>query len=66
MRHRTIRWVVMLLCVFVCAACGAGTSQSTLPTITPVSLTPIPIPPSAGTVSAKISLDGPVTITRLR
>jgi len=53
MRHRTMRWIVMLLCALLFAACGSSTSQATPPKLTPAPKAPTPLPP-AGTVSAII------------
>jgi YVTN family beta-propeller protein len=58
MRHRWMRWVVLLLCVLAFAACGSSTSQTggQGATTVPPPATPLP---SAGTVSATISGLGP-------
>jgi streptogramin lyase len=54
MRHRFMRWVVLLLCVLVLAACGSSPSQEGGQGTPGISPTPSPLP-SAGTVSATIS-----------
>src|ERR1051326_3540145 len=53
MRHRFMRWVVLLLCVPLLAACGSSPSQPGGQGTPAISPTPSPLP-SAGTVSATI------------
>ncbi len=50
MRHRTLRWGVILLCALAFAACSPGTSQLTH------SIPITPTPGLAGTITAQISM----------
>ena len=54
MRHRTMRWVFMLVCALVFAGCNSTTGGTTSPTATTGPVNPISLP-SAGTVIATLS-----------